>query len=271
LKHVVENIENYLCYIFNSQKDHDNFSDIVEELVAKTFAYHLGNDEQKEALSVIFQLIAQKIMSDIKPEKISYYAKSLYGIDVSNRVLSWIDEKNEELENSSDDQLLVAISNLFVQLFPNLSKINADELISVARLWMSGETYVGIYNAQQGTLNMSQIEKLCISTISYNMSLLIGNILDAIDNQAEELSEQLAMLQKMIKYGVSSRFQILICENLFDERILAKQFDDAFGQAHISEKELKQYMTANNKKALKILEQYTDYFNYKFRLFIRRS
>lgn len=271
LEHVIENIENYLCYIFNSQKNYDNFLDVVEELVTQTLAYHLGNDEQKKGLSVIFQLIAQKIMSDIKPEKISYYAKSLYGIDVSNQVLNWIDEKIEDLENSSDDQLLVAISNLFAQLFPNLSTIDSDKLISVARLWMSGKTYVDIYNALQGTLNMNQIEKLCSSTISYNLCFLVGNILDAIDNQAEELSEQLAILQKMIKYGVSSHFQILICENLFDDRILAKQFDNAFGQASISEKELKQYMTANHKKVSKILEQYPDYFSYKFRLFIRRS
>ena len=212
LEHVIENIENYLCYIFNSQKDPNSFTDVVEELVIQTFAYHLANDEQKKALSVIFQLIAKKIISEIRPEKISYYAKSLYGIDVSNQVLNWIEDKIEILENSSNDQLLVTISNFFAKLFPELLlKIDVDELISVARLWISGETYKGIYNILQGTLNLTLIEKLCSSTLSYNFCFLIGNILDALDNQAEELSEQLTMLQKMIKYGVSSRFQILVC------------------------------------------------------------
>lgn len=270
-EHTVENIENYLCYIFNSLKDTDNFIDVVKELVTQTFAYHLGNDEQKKALSVIFQLIAQKIMSDIKPEKTNYYAKSLYGIDVSTQILNWIDEELEDLKNSSNDQLLVAISKLFYQLFPNLSKVGFDELISVARLWISNETYVGIYNSLKKTLNMSQIEKLCGDTLSYSLCFLIGNILDALDNHSEKLSEQLAILQKMIKYGVSSHFQILICESLFDDRILAKQLDDAFGKFITNEKDLKQYMAANHKKVSTILKQYPDYFRCKFRLFIRRS
>lgn len=272
LKHVIENIENYLCYIFNSQKGSEDFIDIVEGLVTQTFAYHLGSDEQKQALIKIFRLIAQKIASDIKPEKAAYYAKSLYGLDVSNRILNWLDENIGELEELSNDQLLASIIDLFTQLFPDLTKSDADELITVARLWISGESYSSIFNAVQKSLNIRDVEKLCSNTLSYNLCFLVGNVIDAIGGESEELSEQLALLQKMIKYGVPSRFQMLICENLFDDRVLAQQLDDtSFAQTPTNEKELKGYMAANQQALLKILRQYPDYFSYKFRLFIRRS
>lgn len=271
LEYVVESIENYLCYIYNLQEDGARFLDIVENLVTQTFAYYLGSDEQKNALRKIFCLIAQRIISDVKPERKSYYAKSLYGINVSNRILSWVDEKIVEIENASIDHLLIVIVNLFAELFSDQLTTNANELIKVARLWISGKTYVGIYDAFKRNLRINQIEQLCSSTLSYNLCFLIGNILDAIGGRSEELSERLALLQKMIKYGVSSHFQILICEKFIDDRILAKQFDDALGQATINEKGLKNYMAANHQAASEILQRYPDYFNYKFNLFIRKN
>lgn len=272
LRHVVENIENYLCYIFNSQRDVDQFLSTVEELGAQTFAYHLGNDEQKQSLIGIFRLIARKIISDIKPERASYYARSLYGLEKSNQLLEWVNQSIGELVDLSKDQLLFSIVKLFTKLFPDLSKTDIDELTKVAQLWISGESYASILNILHESISIRDVEKLCNSTLSYNLCFLVGNIIDAIGEEAEELSEQLTVLQKMLKYGVPSLFQILICENLFDDRVLAKQLDNtSFGQTPINEKELKAYMTENRSAISEILQQYPDYFDYKFRLFIRRG
>lgn len=271
LEHVIESIENYLCYIYNSQQNHEQFFNSVETLAAQTFAYYLGNDEQKKALSTIFNLIAQKIVSDVKPEKTAYFARSLYGIDISNQVLSWVDENIESLEVCSTDQLLVAMVNLFMQLFPDKATIDTDELITVSRLWIAGEPYLEIYNKLQGKLQIRQIEKLCINILSFHLCFLIGNIVDAIGERAEELSEQLDLLQKIIKYGVPSRFQILICENIFDDRIIAKQLEVLIGTTPtlITEKEFKNYMSTKRKVILQTLKSYPDYFSYKFRMYVR--
>lgn len=269
IEHVVESIENYLCYIYNSQQSSEQFIIMVDALVTQTFAYFLGDDGQRKALGKIFQLIAQKIVSDVKPEKAAYFARSLYGIDISSQVLSWVDENIENLEDCSNDQLLDATANLFMYLFPDRAKEDVDVLIAVLQLWVAGSSYVDIYNNLQEALPISQIEKLCSNTLSYHLCFLIGNVLDAIGDRAELLTEQLALLQKMIKYGVPSRFQILVCENIFDDRIIAKHLEMLIGRTLSTDKEFKNYIRTKRKEVLQTLKFYPDYFSYKFRMYVR--
>ena len=269
LEHVIENVENYLCYIYNYQQSPENFFDSVEELVSQTFAYYLGDEEQKKSLSVIFSLIAKKIMSDVKPEKSVYYAKSLYGIDISKQVLSWVDSNIENLIVCSTDQLLIAVANLFKQLFPDRTTLDIDELIDILRLWIKGMPYVAIYNSLQQKFQISQIEKICSSIFSYHLCFLIGNVVDAIGEQSEKLTEHLVLLQKMIKYGVPSHFQICVCENIFDERIIARKLERLVSQKPITDKEFKKYITSKRDEILPILKSYPEYFSYKFRLYVK--
>ena len=269
LKHVIESIENYLCYIYNSQQNAEQFTSMVDALVTQTFAYFLGDDDQKKALSTIFQLVANKIVSNVKPEKAAYFARSLYGIDVSNQVLDWVDGNIAALEDCSIDQLIDAIAKLFTQLFPDRIKVDIDVLIAVTRLWIAGTLYADIYNNLQEELPISQIEKLCSNTLSYHFCFLMGNIIDAIGDRAEELTEQLALLQKMIKYGVPSHFQILICENIFDDRIIANHLEVLIGRELSTDKELKNYMIIKRREVLQTLKSYPDYFGYKFRMYVK--
>jgi hypothetical protein len=269
LKHIIESIENYLCYIFNSQQSSEQFISMVDELVTQTFAYFLGNDDQKKALRAIFELIAQKIVTDITPENAPYFAKSLYGIDVSSQVLSWVDENVENLKDCSNNQLFEAIARLFFQLFPDKVKVNFDLLITILQQWIAGVPYMNIYNNLHKELPINQIEKLCSNILSYHLCFLFGNILDAIGDRVERLTEQLALMQKMIKYGVPSRFQILVCENIFDDRIIAKQLEGLIGQALSTDKELKNYMKTKQKEVLQTLKSYPNYFSYKFRMYLK--
>lgn len=269
LQQIIENIENYLCYIYNSTQNTEQFIDLVYTLVTQTFAYFLGNDNQKKALHTIFQLIAKKIVSDVKPEKAAYFARSLYGIDVSSHVLNWVDENIAYLENCSTIQLIDPIAKLFLKLFPDIVKMDIDELLTVSQLWIAGTPYVDIYENIQKRLSISQIEKQCNNILSYHLCFLIGNILDAIGNRAERLTDQLSLVQKMIKYGVSSRFQILVCENIFDDRIIAKQLEVLLGRAYSTDKDFGTFMKTNRNMVLQALKSYPDYFIYKFRMYVK--
>lgn len=269
LEHVIGSIENYLCYIYNSQQTPEQFTNTVDMLVTQTFAYYLSKDNQREALRKLFQLIAQKIISNIAPEQSVYFAKSLYGIDISNQVLHWVDENIENLVDLSIDQLIDATANLFVQLFPDRINVDADMLISIIHSWIAGIPYVEICDNLGNSLQISQIEKLCSNTLSYHLCFLLGNILDAIDNRTEELTKKLALLQKMIKYGVPSQFQILVCENLFDDRIIAKQLDEMLGKTPVIDSVFREYIITHRHDILKLLEEYPAYFSYKLRLYTR--
>lgn len=269
LKNVIENVENYLCYIYDSLASSEQFYGIVNELVTQTFAYFLGEDKQRNALDTIFNLIAQKITSEVNMENTNYFAKSLYGIDISKQILSWIDDNIEMLEDCSLNQLLDAIANFFIELFPDRVKGDGDILIDILRLWIDGSPYIEIYKKFENEKNITQIEKLCSEVISYHLSFLIGNIFDAIGDRSDNLKDKLRLLQKMIKYGVTSRFQILVCENIFDDRVIAKEIDKLIGREVSTEKEFKDYMVSEEMKVKQIIKPYPEYFRYKFRMYIR--
>lgn len=271
LEHIIESIENYLCYIYHSHQTSEQFISAVNILATQTFAYYLAGEEQKQALVAIFQMIANKIIVDVQPEKAAYFARSLYGVDISSKVLAWVGENIDFLRECSIDQLKDITAKLFVELFPERITVEIDIFNIVLNLWISGLPYEKIVNHLYGNLTISQAEKLCSNTLSYHYCFLLGNILDAIGDCSDELTERLSLLQKRTKYGVPSRFQILVCENLFDDRIIAKQLDDKIGKVLIAEKAFRDYIIANKRIISDTIEFYPAYFSYKLQLFTRKK
>lgn len=271
LKNIIENIENYLCYIYHSHQAQEQFMSAVDTLSSQTFAYFLGDDKQKQLLATIFQMIANKIIAEIEPEKASYFARSLYGIDVSCRVLAWVDENIDFLEDCSIDQLMDTTLKLFVELFPDRVTVAIDILTIALHQWIAGYPYIDISNHLYGILAINQTEKLCSSTFSYHYCFLLGNILDAVGDRSEELTESLLFLQKKVKYGVPSRFQILVCENLIDDRILAKQLDEMFGQISVTDSTFRDYIIANKRDIMGAIEFYPAYFSHKLQVYTRKN
>jgi len=275
IESVIESIENYLCYFYHSLQNTSLFLDTAGQLAQSTFAYYLADDDGKENLTVMFHLIAQKITNEISPEKTSYYAKSMFGIETSNRILDWLDENLHVISYYNINQLLGELIKLLLGLFPRITNFKSEVIINIANLWISGEPYIKIYNSlidQDINIKLNQVEKICSSLLSYHLSFLTGNILDAIDNidnQTEVLTEKLSILQKQVKYGVPSIFQILIYENIFYDRTVASRLDQSFGQIFITEKEFKKYIVSNKRDILRILKDYPDYFKYKFILYTK--
>lgn len=271
IKNIIENIENYLLYVFNSLESNEQFIEIVNELTTQTLAYFLGNAKQRNGLDEIFNLVAQNIISKVNLDNKNYLAKSVYGIDISQQILSWTDDNMEMLEECAYDQILYYIIQLFKNLFHNKIKEDIDLVIAISQLWIDGLTYVEICKKFDDEIKISGIEILCSDIISYHLSFMIGNICDAIGNRSDNLKDRFKLLQKMIKYGVSTRFETLICENIFDDRIIAKQINKLIGKELSTEKELKIYMMEERVNIIQILKPYPEFFSYKFRMYIRNG
>lgn len=269
LEHILGNIENYLCYIYNAEKDSDQFDNVVEELASSTFAFYLADKEQKEYIKRIFLQIGEKIKQNVKNNDTVYFAKSLYGIKISRKILQWVDINLEFLGDYQPKELLMVLTHLFVELFPEQINISIESFMLILEKWIAGELYINIYESLGQTIAMSQIEKLCISTISYNLCFLIGNIIDAVGDRLENVSESLAFMQKQVKYGTPNRFQTLICENIFDDRYIANLLEKELkNPIYITnEGQLKHFMKAKQHEILALLKDYPEYFTYKFKMY----
>lgn len=274
IKNIIENIESYLCYIYDSINNATLFFDYVTNLTKNTFAFYLGNDEEKANLISIFQLIAQRITVEIKPENAKYYSKSMFGIDISNQIVEWLLKEFDSMKGYSEDQILFEAIELMSILFSNNSGVDSGTLYRITNMWVEGKSYIEIYNKLKNfdvNIKFSEVEKICNKEISYHLSYFIGNIHDAISEQfepADELTDKLFLLQKKIKYGVPNKFQIQICDNIFYDRIVADEIDKLLGERLIPDKGFKKYIGSNKKKIQKILKEYPDYFICKFNTYV---
>lgn len=270
LKRIVEGIENYLCFIYSIQNEYTQFVQTARNLVSLTFAFYLANNEQKKNLEKMFQVIAEKICDEIQINNIPYFAKSLYGINVSRHILQWTDENISMLSDCSSDEILLAICELFISLFPEQMDVHKKDFIAILNKWNAGKLYIDIYDELSQSVPLNQIEKICAKTISYNLSFLIGNIIDAIGERDDKLIDSLTLLQKQVKYGVSTRFRVLVCENIFDERYLSYIIENTINSTAnvINEKQLKRTMQANSKDILTLLKDFPEYFSHRFKEYI---
>jgi len=270
IKQVIETIENYLCYLYDSMNEKELFLEATDELTQSTYAYHLASDEKQKYLTTIFNLIAKNIIEKIEPEHSSYYAKSLYGIEISKKIFLWTNQNIESLKDYSIEDILEEIIIFFLDLFKNQLSINDSTFVNITNMWISGKTYIEIfYEINIETIKLNHIEKICSKTISFYLSFLIGNIIDVISTPVEELNEKLKFLQKQIKHGVPTRLQILICENIFDEKIIANRIESTFEQIYVDDNNFKEFIISEQKEILKILKEFPEYFGHKFRLYLK--
>lgn len=103
------------------------------------------------------------------------------------------------------------------------------------------------------------IEKLCQYNLSYQMSFLVGNIIDLVDAECVNI-DALKLLQQALRYGVNTKTAISICEKIFNDRILAKQITDIIGNKGISTDEIVISVKLKKEKIISLLSNYPSYF-----------
>lgn len=273
IQQIVESIENYLCFIYEIQTDSLQFFETTNKLVKSTFAYYLANDQQKKDLESIFAVVAKRIADEIETKYSPYYAKSLYGIDKDTIILKWVDDQFSDLNdyNYNESQLLAAIVNLFRTLSLSQIGVSEEAYQFILNEWLEGKSYLQMFDENNGKIQITQIEKICSNSISYSLCFLLGNILDAIGDRNNALAEKLSILQRRIKYGVSTLFQILVCENIVDDRLFAQLLEGELSDTEkvTTEKDLIALMKSNRQRVLGILEDYPAYFTFRFRTYIK--
>lgn len=253
-------IENEICYAIahddslrpTTEKAYLAAMDIFNNSLAKV----LANEEEKELLQQLFEAIANRLAS----LTIDFYQVGLSMVDVS--LASKINMKIEKLylndEIKSEDELLEIIVNLYNEVYPS-NQISA----LLCDLWTKGYSYNKIAN--DCDISIMEVEKKCGQSISYQLSFLIGNIIDYLSDDSIN-AERLAVLQKKIKYGVDTITSISICEVLFNERMIANTITYILGNVNISSDIIKTAIKAKKTEILSAIGDYPSYFSYKIGL-----
>ncbi len=257
-KSVITQIENYLCMIYSDVTAFFE-SSVALNICKSTLAYTLANDKEKELLERVFVKIEEKVLG-LSKNKITNYAQSMIGIDMSERINTWIILNNLVDQPFLDNDLLDLIKSFFTEIH-TIRKCE-DCFSIICNLWIEGKTPLEIHMITG--CEMNDIDDVCCKQISYELSFFVGCIRDLLVDSTgffkEELVEQLTLLQKKIKYGVSTVTALSICEKIFNDRLLAVQITRLLGDNNISEDDIIPKLNQKKEDILEFLDDYPEFF-----------
>ena len=258
-QHVIETIENHLCFVLSNDEGSDA-QVVALELCKETLAYFMANDAEKTLLEKIFDVIAQKAKT-VDCVKIKRYSKSMLGIDDALIIEAWLAETQFMEQQLSDSEIFEMLLSFFI----DTHKIGKTEeyFPDICRMWLDGYSFIAMKKATG--LLISDIESLCSKLISYEFSFFIGNIIDVIDDDDDEnralLVSKLLLLQRKLKYGVCSETAISICEKVFNDRLLANSIAEQIGAESIDTNHIIDALKMCKEKILGFLSVYPTYFS----------
>lgn len=258
-QHVIETIENHLCFVLSNDEGSDA-QVVALELCKETLAYFMANDAEKTLLEKIFDVIAQKAKT-VDRVKIKRYSKSMLGIDDALIIEAWLAETQFMEQQLSDSEIFEMLLSFFI----DTHKIGKTEEYypDICRMWLDGYSFIAMQKATG--LLIPDIESLCSKLISYEFSFFIGNIIDVIDADDDEnralLVSKLLLLQRKLKYGVCSETAISICEKVFNDRLLANSIAEQIGAESIDTNHIIDALKMCKEKTLGFLSVYPTYFS----------
>jgi hypothetical protein len=257
LETVMRTIENHLCYVF-AENPEGNKNDIARDLCIKTLAYTLATDTEREDLLSIWDKIATKV-STLSAQQISNFSKAMAGVELGNAIESWVDKFQITNTFYAEEQLVDLIISFFLETHSSVNKHN--NFAAICKGWLSGKSFHELRkDTNQST---SDLERICSKQISYELSYLVGNIMDIL-----EISEDMPVnpystlngIQRKLKYGVDSETAVSICEKVFNDRIIARQIAQLIGSNDISVDTIIPIIHFHKDKILELLLPYPRYF-----------
>lgn len=141
-------LENFLLSFESNEEKLTEANAIV--LAEGTLAFYLADEEKKEQLRLLFKLLADNIITNMKDsESRIVYRKTFYGIHDSQVILKWLSEYSDKLiVTENNNEIIEALWEIMKIYIRNKSfnKFNKpDILLEMVKKWVSGHSFSEIY------------------------------------------------------------------------------------------------------------------------------
>ncbi|MBE5795339.1 MAG: hypothetical protein E7323_11740 [Clostridiales bacterium] len=220
----------------------------------------------------VFQMIEEKVATLSKQQHVKYSA-AMTAVEYGKSIEAWIDEVDLPNHFYTESELLRLLVSLYVSLY-NV-KLKEDELLLLCQEWIKGKMPLEMLNGSPFT-DVDQLMDTCHKTISYEMSFLMGNIIDLLpeiddEETTSELYSSLSLLQRKLKYGVQSLTAISICESLFWDRYIAVKVSNILRNESVASSDLDLYLMLNKDRIHAYLDKLPSCFSESFSNYITRN
>lgn len=252
-KESMDSIENEMIYMFSYYPlvpTIELLHEISNKLLENTLAFYLATQEEKILLRQIFGAIESKLEGHIG--NIKKYAGTMISMADADKIIEWVKDNSVNTEKRTAKDLLDLIENLFGEVYPSLNLKKGFALS-----WIRGDSYEQM--SKNYDVKIYDIEKLCQYNVSYQMSFLVGNIIDLVEAECVNI-DALKLLQQALRYGVNTKTEISICDKIFNDRVLAKKMTNIIGNNGVTTDEIVASVKSKKEKMIELLSDYPSFF-----------
>ena len=270
IEHILVSLENFIL----------DFADIKDEsldIIQSTYGYYLANEEEREELKAIYNLIKRNIDTlDIGDRLL--YRKSMLGILTMKELSTFIDDNLYEIANADFDTLINLIAKQLIEseickIIPKL--IDDSYVYKLLKMWINGKSYIQIWDYSKSVdllikwgkksrnISLEDIITLCDSDFGFASLTIIQAIVELLNTKdcSENIQEALNDIIYRIRYGLPNKESVWIYELGFADRIISQKIADEISAFDCStKKKTKSAIKSNRDKLKKLLANYPSYF-----------
>ncbi len=248
---IIAAIESFL--MFNMEDDSKEETFVVPQLVEGTLAYFLANDEQKSQLREIFKVLSTNISNNVADKELrKIYGRTLYGLWDAKEIESWVNDNFDKLLVTDQDDLVGLFWPLLSSHISNQSFIKSsqpDTMKDLLKSWVGGFSFDDLFAQIEASgtkliwgskfreYQIDNIVDICENGFAYEGILLLGAVIEFIDNLEFEGKQQLIFslqsFQKRLKYGLPLSESVIIHEMGFADRVISQELVQLLGSFNL--------------------------------------
>lgn len=273
-------VESFLLSHWDESEDGLSEADVTR-LAEGTLAFFLADDQKKEHIRELFQLLAGNISVNITdPARRKIYGRTLYGIQDAQAIEGWVQSNADSLLPIVDETEVLDLAWPLLTRHINggiFTKFDKPEVLKeIAHGWISGKRFSDllkiirkrkakmIWGTRRREFKIDHVVDVCEGTLAYDGALVVGAVCEFIETLEQDgtgdLINRLQLFQKRLKYGLPTETTIALYELGFSDRVIAQALAASLNLAATHKKDLVKALKKDPNAARAVMEKYPAYF-----------
>ncbi len=273
-------VESYLLSHWDEVENGLSEEDVIR-LAEETLAFFLADDQKKEHIRELFQLLAGNISANITdPARRKIYGRTLYGIQDAQAIEGWVQTNADSLLSIVDETDALDLAWPLLTRHINsgvFTKFDKPEVLKeIAHGWISGKPFSDllkiirkrkakmIWGTRRREFKIDHVVDVCEGTLAYDGALVVGAVCEFIETLDQDgtgdLINRLQLFQKRLKYGLPTETTIAIYELGFSDRVIAQDLAASLNLTATQKKDLVKALKKDRDGAREVMEKYPNYF-----------
>ena len=273
-------IESFLLSHWDESEDGLSEADVTR-LAEGTLAFFLADDQKKEHIRELFQLLAGNISANITdPARRKIYGRTLYGIQDAQAIEGWVQSNADSLLPIVDETEVLDLAWPLLTRHINggiFTKFDKPEVLKeISHGWISGKRFSDllkiirkrkakmIWGTRRREFKIDHVVDVCEGTLAYDGALVVGAVSEFIETLAQDgtgdLINRLQLFQKRLKYGLPTETTIALYELGFSDRVISQDLAASLNLAATQKKDLVKALKKDRDGSMAVMEKYPAYF-----------